>query len=91
MTIPSNEQSLEGLVERLRKRAEQDEAYAENNRAVADALQDQMDHFEARDGRHNTYAVRMAVDHRNGMKRDEQFAADLRQAVAIITALKDAS
>jgi hypothetical protein len=35
--------------------------------------------FEEHSG-HNVYAVRLAVDHRNGAKRDAQYAADLRAA-----------
>lgn len=55
------------------------------------ALEGQMKHFDARDGLHNTYAVRLAVDHRNSMKRDLQYAADLRAALTALQSLKDKS
>lgn len=72
---------LSELIERLEKRAAEDEQCAANNQAVVDALEGQMKHFDARDGLHNTYAVRLAVDHRHSMKRDLQYAADLRAAI----------
>ncbi|MBC2806599.1 hypothetical protein C3Y94_025955 [Rhizobium ruizarguesonis] len=71
------------LIDRLRKRAEEDLACAANNDAVADALKPQMDLFNRRGG-HNTYAVRMFLDHHNGATRDRQYAADLLQAIKLL-------
>lgn len=75
------------LIERLRKRASEDEECAANNGAVADALKPQIDIFNAGKGGHNTYAVRMFLDHHNGEKRDRQYAADLREAVEALERL----
>src|SRR6185312_16208264 len=74
------------LVERLRKRAADDRQCAANSAIVADLLQPQMDSFEKRAG-HNVYAVRMAIDHRNGAKLDTQNADDLEQAATRIQQL----
>jgi hypothetical protein len=71
------------LIERLLKRADEDQECADNSAVVASALSGQMDAFHARTG-HNVYAVRMAVDHRNSVKRDSQYAADLREAAALL-------
>lgn len=65
------------LLDRIRKRVELERGYAENNRVVAELLQPQLDAFDRRDGTHNTYAVRMQLDHRNSAKKDAQFADDL--------------
>jgi hypothetical protein len=75
---------MTSLIERLRKRAAEDEACAANNDAVADALKPQIDLSHVGKGGHNTYAVRMFLDHRNGAKRDRQYAADLRKAIEIL-------
>jgi hypothetical protein len=85
MTAPKAAE-VEALVERLRKRAKEDRQCAENNRVVAGLLEPQFAAFNAREEPWNTYAVRMAVDHRNSLKRDEQWADDLDAAVAIILA-----
>jgi len=69
------------------KRADEDRKCAENNEAVAEALSDQMAIFEARTGGHNVYAVRMAVDHARQAKRDRQYEADLREVLALVSAL----
>lgn len=74
------------LVERLRKRADEDQRCADNNKVVAEALSEQMRLFEERAG-HNTYAVRMAVDHKHSAKRDAMYASDLREAISEITRL----
>jgi len=78
---------MTGLVERLLKRAQEDQTCADNSAVVADALSEQMRLFEAREG-HNIYAVRMAVDHQSSVKRDCQYAADLREAATEITGLQ---
>lgn len=80
--------SHEALIARLEKRAAEDEQCAVNNEVVASLFEPQMQKFEAREG-HNLYAVRMAVDHRHGGKRDRQYAADLREAVALLRALQE--
>ncbi|UYE95909.1 hypothetical protein KNLIENLN_00097 [Sinorhizobium phage NV1.1.1] len=73
------------LIERLRKRADEDLACAANNDAVADALKPQMDRFNKLvEGEHNTYAVRMFLDHHNSAKRDRQYAADLLEAIKLL-------
>ncbi len=79
--------AAETLIERLRKRADEDQQCADNDMVIVDALADQMRLFDERDGGYNTYAVRMAVDHRNSAKRDRQFAADLREAADILESM----
>lgn len=74
------------LVERLEKRAQEDERCAANSQIIVDLLAPQMALFTAREGVWNTYAVRMAVDHSNSVKRDGQYAADLRAAIALLKA-----
>lgn len=75
---------MTSLIERLKKRLDEDEACAVNSEAVAEALSEQMRRFDERTGDHNTYAVRMHLDHRNGAKRDRQYATDLREAIALL-------
>lgn len=72
-----------GLVERLLKRAAEDQSCADNGQVIVDALAEQMRLFEAREG-HNVYAVRMAVDHKSSVKRDQKYADDLRAAAEFI-------
>lgn len=76
------------LIERLQKRANEDLACAVNSEAVADALIGQMTNFEEETGNHNTYAVRVHLDHRNGARRDRQYAADLLEAVKLLEAIQ---
>ncbi|NTA48115.1 hypothetical protein G6L34_08390 [Agrobacterium tumefaciens] len=78
---------MTGLIERLRKRLGEDEACAVNSEAVAEALSEQMRRFDERTGDHNTYAVRMHLDHRNGAKRDRQYASDLCEAIKLLEGL----
>ena len=75
------------LTERLRKRAKEDQACADNSKVIVEALADQMRLFERREG-HNVYAVRMAVDHKSGMERDRRYAADLIEAADEIERLQ---
>jgi len=75
---------MTSLIERLKKRLAEDEVCAANNDAVADALKPQMDLFNSGQGNHNTFAVRMFLDHRNGARRDRQYAADLRKAIELL-------
>ena len=75
------------ITARLLDRAKEDRQCAENNKAVFDAFSEQMRRFESREG-HNVYAVRMAVDHKNGMERDTRYAADLEEAAAEIQRLR---
>jgi len=77
------------IVKRLHKRAEKIDVAIANSRVVADLLKPQIDAFEQRTG-HNIYAVRMAVDHENSIKRDEKETAELRQAADTIDALCEA-
>lgn len=74
-------------VERLRARAKEDQQCADNSKVIVEALAEQMRLFESREG-HNVYAVRMAVDHRNSVKRDSLYAADLLEAAAEIDRLR---
>lgn len=78
--------NLPALIERLRKRAEEDRQCEVNNRIVSELLQPQLDAFDKRDGSHNTYAVRVQLNHRNSAKRDEQYADDLEAVVALLAA-----
>ncbi len=71
------------LIERLLKRAKQDRDCATNSAVVVDLLAPEMAKFEARTG-HNIYAVRMAVDHKNSVKRDNAFADDLEAAASTL-------
>jgi predicted phosphoribosyltransferase len=77
------------LVDRLLKRSEDDQACAENSMAVFEALGEHYRAFDQRSGRWNTYAVRMAVDHKKGAERDAQHAADLREVVSEISRLRE--
>lgn len=75
------------LIARLRKRAKEDQACADNSAVIVEALSGQMKLFDDRAG-HNVYAVRMAVDHRNSVRRDTQYAADLTEAADHIETLE---
>jgi len=77
------------IVKRLRTRAEKIDVAIANSRVVVDLLKPQMDAFEQRTG-HNIYAVRMAVDHENSIRRDEKETAELREAADTIEALCEA-
>ena len=78
------------LIERLEKRAKEDESCAANNRVIAELLAPQMALFNAREAPWNTYAVRMAVDHETSAKRDERYASDLRTVIALLKTEGDA-
>jgi hypothetical protein len=82
-----NKEERKDLVERLRLRAAEDQACADNSKVIVDALAEQMSLFESREG-HNVYAVRMAVDHRNSVERDARYAADLLAAIAELDRLR---
>lgn len=85
---PKLPDDLAGLVERLEKRAKEDDECADNSRTVADLLSPELARFNERDpAGWNTYAVRMAVDHRNSMERDRRYSADLRAALTAIQSL----
>ena len=68
---------LTDIIQRLEKRAKDERSYVENNIVVADLLEPQMALFNAREAPWNTYAVRMAIDHRQEAKKGKQFADDL--------------
>lgn len=76
------------MLDRLRRRAAEDQECADNSRAVFAALGGQMRLFETRDGAHNVYAVRLALDHKHAMEREDRHAADLREAIAEIERLR---
>lgn len=77
---------MRDLIERLEKRAKEDDECADNSARVADLLSPELGRFNAREAPWNTYAVRMAIDHRNSMERDRRYAADLREAIALLRA-----
>lgn len=85
---PSDEQ-LRALCERLEKRVEQDRSCAEDSQVVADLLAPEFAKFHSRKAPWNTYAVRMAVDHQNSVRRDTAFADDLDAARTAIPGLLD--
>ena len=78
---------MKTLIERLQERAEQDLACAINSEAVAEGLGEQMRRFEERTSDHNTYAVRVHLDHRNGARRDRQNAADLLEVIKLLSSM----
>lgn len=79
------------LVTTLRSYADREREHAENNRVVAELLQPQVDLFDDRYREncpaHNTYAVRMAIDHRSSAARDETFADELNLAADTLESL----
>lgn len=82
---------IEALIERLEARAKEDDACAGNSRAVADLLSPELAKFNDRDASGwNTYAVRMALDHRKSMERDRRYAQDIRAAIAILRKVSNA-
>ena len=74
------------LADRLEKRAKQEREIAANSAVIVALLEPEFAKFEAREAPWNTYAVRMAVEHRNSVKKDTAFADDLEAAVAILRA-----
>lgn len=74
------------LVERLRKRAESEREIQRNNEAVAAALSGQIEAFDRHDGSHNTFAVRLALDHQSCAKNDADLARDWDEAASALTA-----
>lgn len=80
------------LIERLRKRAAEDRECAANSQVVADLLKPQLELFNVRqnDKPWNTYAVRMAVDHNNSVRRDTRYAKDLEAAIALLEKVETA-
>lgn len=82
--VRGGEVSHEALIERLRKRAAEDRECAKNNAITAALLAPQLEAFDRRDGSHNTYAVRLMLDHRNGAEKDAQYADDLDAVIALL-------
>jgi hypothetical protein len=78
--------SHEALIERLQKRAAEDRKCAKNNAITAALLAPQLEAFDRRDGSHNTYAVRLMLDHRSGAEKDAQYADDLDAVIALLSA-----
>ncbi|WP_395543413.1 hypothetical protein [Neotabrizicola sp. sgz301269] len=76
------------LVERLRKRAKDEREIQINNEAVAEALKPQLEAFARRDGSHNTFAVRLGLNHKKCAENDAKLAADWDEAADRITALQ---
>ena len=76
---------------RLKRRMEEDRVCAENNFAVFEALSKQVQNFQnSKAGdkpTYNNYAVRTGLEHRNGAKRDAEYADDLKKAIARSEAL----
>lgn len=80
-----NESTKDSLINRLAARSKEDRACAANSSRVLELLQPELDRFDART-EYNTYAVRLALEHRNGAKRDAAFADDLEAAIAALSA-----
>lgn len=72
------------LIERLQKRADQIAGYIASSQRVVDLLQPEMDLFNARQGGHDTYTVRMAVDHMSSIRTQNKELADLTDAIAAL-------
>lgn len=89
MTSPASipEDALRELLARLTKYAEQHESWVANSEAVVAAFADELRRFDAHDGSHNVYALRLAVDHQSSAKSDRQHANDLREAIVRLSAL----
>ncbi len=83
MTQSSTDSSL---VERLRARAAAEREIQRNNETVAAALAPQLEAFERHDGTHNTFALRLMLDHRSCAKHDAELAADWDAAADALTA-----
>ena len=71
------------LIERLKARAEKIRGYIANNTRVMELLQPEMDKFDAREG-HNTYTVRIAVDHLSSNRSYTKELADWEDAAATL-------
>ena len=80
---------LRALVDRIAERAKTEHDIAKNSAVVAELLQPELDKFEVRIGPWNTYAVRVAIDHRHSAKKDAAFADDLDAVVAHLRSLLD--
>ena len=77
--------STDSLVERLRARAAAEREIQRNNETVAAALAPQLEAFERHDGTHNTFALRLMLDHRSCAKHDAELAADWDAAADALT------
>jgi hypothetical protein len=78
--------TLLALAERLEKRAKVEREIAANSAVIVALLEPEFAKFEAREAPWNTYAVRMAVEHRHSAKKDAAFADDLDAAVDALRA-----
>lgn len=76
------------IVDRLRERAKAERDIQANNTAVANALKPQLEAFERRDGTHNTFAVRLYLEHRDCANHDGELAADWDEAANVIELLR---
>lgn len=72
------------LIDRIKARAKAEREIQRNNETVASALAPQLEAFERRDGSHNTYALRLMLDHQSCAKRDAQLAADWDDAASTL-------
>lgn len=75
------------LIARLRKRANDEREVQKNNEAVAEALAGQMEAFNRNDGSHNTFAVRLGLEHKKCAEHDAKLAADWDEAADALTEL----
>jgi len=85
---PVPDAELDELQERLKKRADGERSIARNNAAVAEALRPQMEAFDRHDGTHNTFAVRLGIEHKNCAENDEALAKDWDAAADALSALR---
>ncbi|MGN7867739.1 hypothetical protein [Paracoccus sp. 22332] len=84
--VPAVPDDVAELVARLRKRSKYERDIQANNVAVAELLQPQIDAFNRRDGTHNLFALRLALEHKNCAENDGKLAEDWDAAIATIEA-----
>ncbi|QIW87823.1 hypothetical protein Ab1vBOLIVR5_gp175 [Agrobacterium phage OLIVR5] len=65
------------------------EKYAENNRAVLKELDGVLEAFENREEGTNAYVVRMALDHKNSLRRDEADIAAIKTVLDFLNKLDE--
>lgn len=76
------------LEKRLLDRAAKIRGYIASSQIVVDLLQPQMALFDAREGGHDTYTVRLAVDHKSSIRTQTKEAEELEQAADTIATLR---
>ena len=79
---------MSDIEQRLRDRASKLHEYIKSSQIVVDLLKPQMDLFDARKGGHDTYAVRMSVDHQSSIRTQLKEIAELDEAADTIRDLR---